>query len=292
MGQYFNVDMVVCLGDFFDRPELNAEEISSLHEIVWNQSVPHYFLVGNHEMGINDLNYSSSHLFALIPNCIVIKNNHSETINRIKFRFIPYTLNPTKEDLVEDNTIIFSHNDIAGIQMGKFVSAHGFNIEDIKNSCKLFINGHLHNGTKICDGVINIGNLTGLNFGEDALNYEHNIFILDTDTLQIEAYENPYAFNFYKLDLTKKKSELNFFKPNSVVMIKCWEKDSDYYNEYLSNIPNIIKYRVLIEYARQEETDTEEQLLTIDHLKKFKEYVLENIGSDDIVKEELAEVTK
>ena len=220
-----------------------------------------------------------------------VENDTSETM-RIYCEYLNQITKYIDDNLEEDNTIIFSHNDIAGIQMGKFVSAHGFNIEDIKNSCKLFINGHLHNGTKICDGVINIGNLTGLNFGEDALNYEHNIFILDTDTLQIEAYENPYAFNFYKLDLTKKKSELNFFKPNSVVMIKCWEKDSDYYNEYLSNIPNIIKYRVLIEYARQEETDTEEQLLTIDHLKKFKEYVLENIGSDDIVKEELAEVTK
>ena len=42
-----NCELIVYLGDFFDRAEINSEEISALKEIVW-ASKPHYFLVGNH----------------------------------------------------------------------------------------------------------------------------------------------------------------------------------------------------------------------------------------------------
>ena len=53
-------DRVVCLGDFFDKPELNAEELTALKSIKWNKDATHIFLVGNHEMGSNDLEYSST----------------------------------------------------------------------------------------------------------------------------------------------------------------------------------------------------------------------------------------
>ena len=41
-------DQVVYLGDFFDKPSLNAEEITALNSIQWNDRY-HRFLVGNHE---------------------------------------------------------------------------------------------------------------------------------------------------------------------------------------------------------------------------------------------------
>lgn len=45
--------------------------------------------------------------------------------------------------------------------MGQFISKAGFDINDIEDNCDLFINGHLHNGSKITDKIFNVGNLTG-----------------------------------------------------------------------------------------------------------------------------------
>ena len=49
-----NCNRIICLGDFFDKESLNSEEISALSEIRWS-SIPNYFIVGNHEAGINNL---------------------------------------------------------------------------------------------------------------------------------------------------------------------------------------------------------------------------------------------
>ena len=113
--------------------------------------------------------------------------------------------------------VVFSHNDIAGLQLGKYISKNGFTINDINSNCSLFINGHLHNATKY-NNIVNVGNLTGLNFSEDAFRYKHSVYILDTDTLTITEFENPFAFNFYKITSLQQFSEL---KSNSVITIQC-----------------------------------------------------------------------
>ena len=43
-------DKVVYLGDFFDRSDANAEELTALTEVKWSD-LPHVCLVGNHELG-------------------------------------------------------------------------------------------------------------------------------------------------------------------------------------------------------------------------------------------------
>ena len=40
--------MIVCLGDFFDKPHLTDQEITAIQDIKWAEDIPHYFLVGNH----------------------------------------------------------------------------------------------------------------------------------------------------------------------------------------------------------------------------------------------------
>ena len=292
LGKLHQVERVICLGDFFDKSELNAEELSAINCIEWCDC-NHYFLVGNHEMGINSLNYSSSHLFQLIPNCIVIDKPRQIYCDDCELFLLPYTLNPDKINYTKERkTIMFSHNDIAGIQMGNFISKTGYSIEEIKRVSDLFINGHLHNGAKICDGVINIGNLTGQNFSEDASVYDHVAFIIDTESLRVDVYENPYAFNFYKLDATSKNISLSNLKSNSVITLKCKEKDVEKYREEISNNKNIIESRLLIDYGTNSNTEYNIEDLTVDHLSRFREYILSNVGNDEIILEELEEVLK
>lgn len=299
--------LIVHCGDFFDSANLNAEEISALNEVKWNENIFHSFICGNHELGRNDLVYNSLKVLGLNNNIEVI-DEHPVMVQvaNTYLAFLPYILEPNRKSIKDyfpnvdkDNTIIFSHNDIKGIQMGPVISQEGFEIEDIENNCRLFINGHLHNGAKITDKIINIGNLTGQNFSEDATKYDHCAFVLDTDTDTIEVYENPYAFNFYKLDFTKGSMEiLNTLKPNSVLAIKCYEQDIDTIKTYLTDNAEklrVVDYRIILEHITElSEEDKEEivQLTSVDHLKMFTEYVLENIANTEIARQELAEVLK
>ena len=69
----YQCDEEIFLGDFFDKPDLNAEEISALSEIEWS----HYprirhFIVGNHESGIASLVYSSTKSLQFKNNDIIL----------------------------------------------------------------------------------------------------------------------------------------------------------------------------------------------------------------------------
>ena len=285
-----NCDTIIYLGDFFDKSSLNASELTAFSELKWNNK-HHEFLVGNHEMGINNLIYSSAHIFNDFEYDIkhVIDSPTKVIIDDCEICYLPYLLNSTEFSICEyfgektkKKRIIFSHNDIAGLQLGKFVSKSGFSMKDIEDSCDLFINGHLHNGAKISSKIINLGNLTGQNFSEDGFLYNHKIMILDTDTLNLTEFVNPYALNFYKID-----NDLSLLDRviNAVVTLKV---DSDKAQEAkkLLKRENIVASRLIINY---ESLQTEENmtLLSVNHLDEFRKFVLEKIGTSDLVLEEL-----
>ena len=181
---------IIYLGDFFDKSSLTDKEITASKDILWN-NLKHYFIIGNHESGDSGLLFSSTKTLESIDR-ILISEPKKTDLGNCELCFLPYI---TESDRVPLNIyfgpktakprIILSHNDIAGIQMGPVVSRTGFSIEEIESSCDLFINGHLHNGQAITNKIINLGNLTGKDFGEDATKYKHNIAILDTDTLRV-----------------------------------------------------------------------------------------------------------
>ena len=52
------------MGDFFDRPDLTAEELSALNELQWaSGSVQeHIFIVGNHEITTASLEFNSANV--------------------------------------------------------------------------------------------------------------------------------------------------------------------------------------------------------------------------------------
>ena len=301
-------DAIVCLGDFFDRSELTSEEITALQEVMWSD-IPHWFIVGNHEMGRSNLEHSSSHLFQLLPNASVIDDINIYNTVDTTLVSIPYILESNRKPLKEyldglqlkENVIILSHNDIAGIQMGQFLSTTGFSVDEIKDSCKLFINGHLHNGTEI-GNIINLGNITGQNFSEDAFRYSHNALILDTEEKSVQKVTNPYAMNFYKLNLTNLTKEndsttillnLNDVKYPAVVTVTATHENVSYIKNIIEESDSIIESRCIIEGSIStptEEFSNEEH--TVDHITKFQQFVLEHIGTSDLIQNELERVSK
>ena len=308
VGVEENCTSFVCLGDFFDKPQLNAEEISALHDVNWSHW-PQYFIVGNHEMATSDLVVNTANLFNLMPNATAIT---VPTIICDNVLAIPYVLNsnrkPLKDYFVADivPSVILSHNDIAGIQMGSFLSKDGFTVDEIKEYGGLFVNGHIHNESQFSDFGYNIGNLCGQNFSEDGFSYGHKIWIIDTTTGECITYKNPYALNFYKIDFSENDSIEHInevsrsLSNNSVVTIKCKEEDLSYLKARFGTeenflVPkncNIVEARFIVDYGISEIDNNKKEELSVDHLKQFSEYVKSTIGASDIILEELNEVLK
>lgn len=298
---------IICGGDFFDSAVLNSEELSALKNVQW-APVSHLFLTGNHETNVGSLEFSTADLFNLCPNSTVISKPEHYDIEgaNIEFCFLPYILERDRQPLdtyfpqKHGKRIIFSHNDLKNVQYGAFLSTEGFTVEEIEANCDLCMNGHIHHCAYVSPKIINGGNLTGQNFTEDAYKYEHCIQIIDTDTLHVDFYINPYAFNFYKLDCRKYNTldeiipVLSDLKEQSVITITVKASLASSVKNYLSQVvkSRIAEYRVLTEHESTVVDLNAPVIEAVDHLKQFENYVLANIGTSDIVKEELLNVMR
>lgn len=299
----YRCEKVIHLGDFFDKPDLSSEELTALKYINWS-NVDHYFIVGNHEINSNDLYYNSLNALSKIGK--IISKPEILSIFGCDIILLPYIVGIDKlsiEDILQNlyknifstqevkNTIILSHNDISGIRYGQYESKIGFNIKDIDNHCDLFINGHLHNQQQVSNKILNLGNLTGQNFSEDAEKYSHCAAILDTDTLEINLINNPYALNFYKFEILNKDDlyKLDKCKDYSVLSIKTYQNLINDLKQYISQRNNIICYRIVtIPEVKENNSQSINQILKLDHIEQFREYILKNIDNTDLLINELS----
>ena len=307
-----NCDAIVCLGDFFDKPELNSEELTALQEIEWSKDITHYFIVGNHESPLTTLDYNSTNVLRK-ENFIVVDKPQRLISYGIDILFVPYIVEENRKSISDywretnepstfvtqelKKLIILSHNDIKGIRYGAFESKEGFDLKDIEAHCDLFINGHLHNSSFLNnkETILNLGNLTGQNFGEDAFKYNHSACILDTNNLKLTFYENPIAFNFYKIKIEKEQDLdlLKQLKQNAIVSFTCKDILVEALRNKIQNYSNIVETRIVIfKEITKLETD-DQQIISIndvDHLKQFSEFVLDKLGASNLVKEELSQI--
>lgn len=298
-------DCLVCAGDMMDKSYCNDEELTSLGEIKW-ANMPCLFLCGNHESSVSDLRYSSvspllgkygdyEHKLIIKPCCVDAANT--------QIHFIPYITESDRLDIVNyitdvDKTkkqICISHNDIKGIQYGVAVSKYGFNIEEIESNFDLYLNGHLHNTTKLTKKIINVGSLTAHNFTNDSFDYKYGVWLVDTDTLETTFIENPYGFSFYKIEI-KSQRDLDIFnrlKDNAVISIKCTNEMLPEVREALKVMKNIIDYKLTLS-AEELTTVSESSIedLAMDHLGEFVKFCEANIVNTQILQEELQEICK
>ena len=285
------VDLIVNLGDFFDSPIINDTEMAAFSDIKW-ANIPHKVILGNHEIQNKNKELSSAHIFKLLGFDLITEPK-KELVDGVELCYLPYTFEyPSLNDLFGDYTtkrIVFSHNDIEGIQLGGFTFDNGFSLSDISKNCDLFLNGHIHAKGEY-GNMINLGNLCGQNFGENFA--PHNAYILDTETLELEEFENPFSFNFYKLDCTQ-KIRFPRFRTNPVLSIKVSEDTLDEVKEKVNNIKDLIHVKYIIIPKVEENTNevVEEDIIQIDHLQSLKDYILKTVGSNATIKEELNIIT-
>jgi calcineurin-like phosphoesterase family protein len=298
----YGCDKVIHLGDFFDKPELNSAEISALREIKFS-NVEHILLVGNHESVNSNLSTTTLDVFREFK---VIKKPSYLVCGSTRLDLIPYMTN-IKEDLdyLDDvvtkggslgitKKIALSHNDIAGINYGAFISEQGIDLDYIDKTWDLFLNGHLHNTCWVTNKLLNVGNLTGQNFSEDASIYKHNAVILDTDTLEVLEIENPYAFNFYKIEVHSESElyKLDNLKSNAVVSVVTYSRLMQQVKDKLIGTIS----RVVIKpepITRIEKGIQEESIdLSINPIEKLIQFAREKLEPSKILEEELKELNK
>lgn len=295
-------DHIICLGDFFDRPDLNSRELTALQEIVWAK-LPHTFIVGNHEASNKALTHNSVSALRSLGFNIVTRPEVMFAINT-EILLLPYCLAEDRKQLSEywngcedllPKRIILSHNDIKGIRYGAIESKEGIEIADIQENCDLFLNGHLHNGDCFAPKCFNVGNLTGQNFSEDAFNYSHSIHILDTVANSLETIENPYALNFYKFECINNNDLNNLWKikDNAVISIKCLDELKEQVQGVLTQLGSkVIESRVTL--VRQLSDSNIESVtdLSVDHLTRFAEFCRQKIDNNETLEFEISEVCK
>lgn len=306
LAEEYQCNYIINLGDFFDKPDLTSETITACNEIKWSD-IMHYSIVGNHDASTSSLLFNSVNNFLNDRHKIITEPN-IVFLDDCDIFFLPYVTEcdrkPLEQYFLDKNNkpintskprVILSHNDISGIQMGPVVSKTGFTIEEIEANCDLFINGHLHNGQALTSKVINLGNLTGKDFGEDASKYSHNAAILDTATLELTFIENPHAYNFYKVQIESEQDLqlLNNLKPQAIVSIKCDSTLIEKAKQCLEQLKDQILESRLIIVKKYEETDEVSNLdLSVDHIARFIECCKVNIENTSLLEEELAEVCK
>lgn len=299
-------DSVICLGDFFDKPDLNSRELTALQEINWAK-LPHTFLVGNHEASISSLRYNS--VTALQNNGFkIITEPILEHTDNCDILYIPYVVEDERKDLSDywksfdfdptksDNRkkFIMTHNDIKGINYGAFLSENGFDINDFANHCTLCFNGHIHNcGLFLDKHLINVGNLTGQNFNEDSTKYSHNVCIVDSIEGTFDLIENPYALNFYKFDMDESNiSLLSNIKDNAIVSIHCSKDLRENIKRIVEDNDKIAVYRLTIKYDNLNKTEDAEILYSSDYISKFIAFCKDHIEDQEILDFELKEICK
>ena len=300
LAQENNCDRILCLGDFFDRNNLNAEELTALTEIKWS-SIPKQFLVGNHEMSLDDSSIHSLNALEKIGE--IIDDVKVENCGLYNLVYIPYIDEDNRKSLFETiktntipNNIIFSHNDIKGIRYGAYVSTTGYSIEEIEQYSELYINGHLHNSSFVNDRetILNLGNLSGQNFTEDAFVYKHYVCILNTDTKELMFYENPFAVNFYKVDINIEQdlNKLNLINNLAVVSARVSENLLKQTKELLQAKDNVIAHKEVIKFNDVCEVSQTTNFEKVNHLDELVKFCRSQIGDSEILYQELEQLTK
>lgn len=296
----------ICLGDFCDKSVLTDEEISALKEIKWN-ALKKYFIIGNHESGQHDLKFSTVNALDN-PNIKIISKPTRIDSEKNTYYFLPYIVESDREDLKtileridqdlpsKQNKIIFSHNDIAGQNYAGFISKIGFSIKEIEDNCDLYLNGHLHNQQWVTKKILNVGSSSAHNFTNDSIVYKYGVWVLDTDTLKLEFYENPYSLNFYKFEILVEKDlfKLDKIKDNSCLSIKLTSDLYEKTKEYLDMKKDKILAERLTPIKSVENTNSEVSIqdLQSDHLEMLIKFCKETLENSDILNTELAEICK
>lgn len=284
-----SVETIIDLGDLSDSYNLRAEEITAISRALsFNEDIPEVHILGNHERLSKAGDINSVEFLENIPNHRLIKDVTQEKLGGQLVTYIPYAIYEDGcFDSLENTRLAFSHIDIFGADTGGWSLKSGLSPVYLTKHFELVLNGHIHNGSWVIKNkIINIGAISGQNFASKAIHWEPSIAIVDTDTLELELIENPYALRFYSetVDSVSKVMELmnSLDGERNVIQVKVPLSISNDVRSILDNNKGVLASRVNVIPEVSEESGIDVDLEQIEKLnsveggfKKLVEFINE-----------------
>lgn len=265
-----NVKAIYCLGDFTDKTTLTSEELTAISKC---DLTGHTCLVGNHCRSTKSGEINS--ISAFIPK--VVSEPTVELLAGLRILLLPYNSDIADLSQYEDIDVILSHNDLKGYDFGGgHMSTSGYEASNILKSCRLFINGHLHNGGWVVkDRIVNLGQLSGMNFSSCGGEWEPSVGILDTTTLKLDIIPNPVAYRFKKLEFNSMSTLKSYLDnlPNDgeyILQIKIPEDSALTARKLLDQCNRITASRVVTYRSKSEVVNTYKETPTLERVPMYK----------------------
>lgn len=263
-------DLIINLGDTFDQHTITSYDVHIASKffqyftdrmIMNNINIPHYVLVGNHEM-INS-NFNAIALLNNISNITVI--DECTTIDNLSF--LPYC---NYKDIIDfpEGTYLFSHQDIQGSSVrGDFELPEGID-RNVLTKYKLVFNGHIHKPS-IKNNIINVGSVTTHSFSDDESTVPQ-AYIFNTETLDLKIFKNLNCPLFRKFTINKNIEELYSFintldtSYKYILHIVCPFEIKEQVKKYLDDLDLVIANRLNVKINKKEtETDKKDTSINL-----------------------------
>lgn len=212
------VEFAVCLGDFFDKPVIEAKSLHLVLPILNymnTREYPTYLLLGNHE--IDDHEHNILEYLSEYENIRPVTN---WDIIRKDFLFIPYSVDPTEldEDAFKDR-YVFTHHDIYGSELasGKTRAFFGLDTSIFRGAKRVF-NGHVHLKTRVYHNIVNAGSLLVSQQGELRVGEYPSYYILDSESDDVVEYDNKESMIYLAVDESQLQLISKQYDPKKVVL--------------------------------------------------------------------------
>lgn len=285
----YDVDLVVCGGDFFDKPVLEAKHVfllSNIMDILSMYKFNTYFLLGNHEIESSDHNILSC--LSNYNKVKVIEDLYKEG----NLLFIPYSVYLENLDpSIFNDCVIFTHHDIYGSELagGKVKASFGID-PNIFNKSKIVFNGHLHNRS-VLGKVINVGSLFATQFGEikeGSYSDYPSYYIYDTDKGSLETFNNKDSFAYITIPIQELNNALNSYDKDKLILRVLYNSEEDIKNVNINSLGICnLSYKKIINKDTLDETIVANTTSNIDIKELLSSYIDKDETLDNDSKERI-----
>lgn len=271
-----NVECVVCLGDFFDAPRIEARSMNLVLPIldtINSRSYPTYILLGNHEADSresNILDFLSSY-----DNIIPI--THTADIEGMLF--IPYYEDPSSVE-IQNHHIVFTHHDIYGSELASGKTKAFFGVDtSVFNAARLVMNGHVHLKSRVSHNIVNAGSLLVSSQGELRVGDYPSYYLLDTSTCHLQSFDNEYSMIYQSIDLDEVSKILDYDASKLVLRV-----------DYEDEIPETFTNNLQVSWRKKiVDIESEDDVRVSTSNFDMKNYIISYIKNDQDIPEDFRE---
>lgn len=209
------INTMFFLGDCFQiKTKVDSMDFIRVREVfkAWKDKFDLYFLIGNHDMPVQD-STTGSIMFAFDEYAHVVSDYTYRDIDNTRFHFVSYRKSDTMPKFTkkkETRNVLMMHQDVRGFKMNSFhTSDIGINMKSL-DKFDITFSGHYHFHQKKSN-IIYVGAPFQTNFGER--DTKKGFVVLDTRTLEwkFKQYRDAPRFKYMLYEKREQENVENCF---------------------------------------------------------------------------------